>query len=192
VIEYFRSVGDLETADFVIVSAELNRLPAYHPVRDVAARGTPVAVFGSGTLEVRQTSRGDAATTTVNSTEAAGRDLSRQVPVRLTPEAWSTLVEGDVDARLITLLGRLAEKHTIDVASFERDAATSRADGPARVAVLTAADSELVSPSSPRVRRLMADIDDLPDDVRPAKVDIEKRAAGPMLIIRYLLPVGTS
>jgi hypothetical protein len=128
----------------------------------------------------------------VKAIQAAGRKLSRQVPVRLTPEAWSTLVEGDVDPRLIALLGRLAEEHTIDVARFERDAATSRADGPARIAVLTAADSYLVSRGKPRLRRLIAEIEALPGDMRPAKVGIEKRAAGPTLVVRYLLPVGMS
>jgi hypothetical protein len=186
VTEDFWAAAEGDAADFVIVSAGLTELPEDHAARQEARRSRSVAIFGGGALEVRQTA------TTETEAMAAGRELSRVVPLRLTPGAWSTLVEGDVDARLMRVLGKLAEAHTIDVARFERDAATRRADGPARTAVVTAADGELVSRSGFSVRRLIADLEALPDTLRPAKVRIERRAGKSVLVINYLLPIGTA
>jgi hypothetical protein len=176
-----------EAADLVLVSATLKDLPEDHVAYREARRATTVATFGDGALEVRQTSGGDRVAT-AKAAEAAGRDLSRVLSVRLTPAAWATLVDGDVDPRLMTVLGRMAEDHTIDVAAFERDAATRNADGPARTAVVRAAGGDLVSRSGFSVRALIADLEALPDDLRPAKVRIERRAEEPVLVISYLLP----
>jgi hypothetical protein len=123
-------------------------------------------------------------------------DMSRRLladtDVRLTPRAWRRLAEGDVDPRLLGLLGRVARKHTIDVAAFPRDARERAAGAPARTMRVTAIDGLLVGDAEPDIQQLRALLLSQPGDVSPDSVTARRAAEPPVLVVRVLLPSTTS
>ena len=93
-----------------------------------------------GVIEVGEPLRpGDTARSEQVRRRRAGERLVKSVNLRLTPRAWSALASGGVDRAIVTVLGEVCRRHTVEVSSFPRDAALLAA-APARVAAVTAVD----------------------------------------------------
>jgi hypothetical protein len=163
-------------ADLVVVDSRASR-----PRVPAAPTGDLVARFGSGGWEVRAVAGGWGGPAV---RRQAGRQLVADVRLRLTPRAWSTLVAGTVDPRVLGLLAGVVAGHTLDVAGFPRAAAERAAAAPARSVRITALDGALVQDGAgPAVRAVLGALalPSAPDEVRQAP-------GGEALVARFLLP----
>jgi hypothetical protein len=161
------------------------------PAEGYVRRSELVARFPSG-FAVRQVGpRGQAAEARRQRRETA-RQLLADTRVRLTPRAWSRLAHGDVDPRLLGLLDRVANSHTIDVAAFPRDPVQRAAGAPARAMRVTAVDGVLVGDPDANVIDLRAVLLSQSGDDRPDAVTPRLSTEPPVLLVRVLLPSTTS
>jgi hypothetical protein len=181
-----------QPADLVIVSTDLEQLPADAAARRTSGRAVPVAVLAAGSVELREVvSKREAASNTATARRRAGRELVRRLALRLTPAAWSELINGKVDARLMTMLGRLADRHTLDIADFPTDPSSQKVHAPARTTVLTAIDGSPVGLDGGATATKNAARKSAFGEV-PAITAVRQLAGKPSLVLRYLLPAHAS
>jgi hypothetical protein len=147
-----------------------------------------VAVFG-GRVQVRQV-LGAPFREVRDARREAGRRLVADTDIRLTPQAWSTLVRGDVDVRVMTLLRRWAVSRTIDIAAFPRDSTQRMADAPARRMSVTAIDGVLVDDSRAPAQ-LRAQLLAQPPGLIPHSVTRRTRSGSEVLVVSFALPTET-
>jgi hypothetical protein len=177
-----------QSTDLVVVSADLDVLPADAAARSLARHAVPVAEFAGGTVQLREVvSTRRAASITAASRRSAGRELVRRLSLRLTPTAWSELIAGKVDPRLMAVLDRLSGQHTLDIAEFTTDAWSRQVHAPARTAVLTAVDGSPVRQDGRAAANLNSALKSAFVEV-PAKADGRQLAGRPALVLSCLLP----
>ena len=161
--------------------------PAAPPTR-LLRRWEPLAVFPGG-LQVRQVldrPRGAEAATR----QAIGRQVVADIGVRLTPQAWKSLIRGAVDRRLTAVLSQVAQGGAIDVSAFPRDRAMRAADAPARVMRVTAINGQLVDDSD-RIARMRAEILAQPPGLVPDSVTLRRTPSPAVLLVSVLRPSTT-
>jgi hypothetical protein len=147
----------------------------------------PLASFAGGAVEVRQVVAGTTWRQLREQLGGTGRRLVADTRLRLTPRAWSVLVAGAVDPRVIGLLSRLVNRHTIDVSAFPREEVERAASAPARAVAITAVDGVLVrAGASQRMRTTLLGrgLPFAPDTVR-----VVDGPRSPHLRLGFLLPV---
>jgi hypothetical protein len=115
----------------------------------------------------------------------AGGILVREINLRLTPQAWAAIAEGDADARIMTALTELTAGHRIDVSDLPRPAADRRSGIPARAAVVTAVDGVPVGSSASGEVEARRVLDSLPPPYRPDSVAVQDKDGRPGLVITY-------
>ncbi|HEX7189291.1 MAG TPA: hypothetical protein VF423_13795 [Actinomycetes bacterium] len=118
----------------------------------------------------------------------SGRQLVTDTRVRLTPRAWATLSHGDVHARLIGLLERFVERHTIDVAAFPRTPAERAAGAPARSMRVTAIDGQLVDDATGTAGAMRAALLSQPGEIAPDSVTLRRDPPPAVLLVRVRPP----
>jgi hypothetical protein len=177
-----------QPTDLVVVSADLDRLPADAAARSLARRAVPVAKFAGGSVQLREVlSTRRSASNTATARRSAGRELVRRLSLRLTPAAWSELIAGKVDPGLMAVLERLSGQHTLDIAAFAADSWSQKVHAPARTAVLTAVDGSPVRQDGRAAANLNAALKSVFSEL-PAKTDSRQLAGEPALGLTCLLP----
>ncbi|WP_157682665.1 ArnT family glycosyltransferase [Nocardioides scoriae] len=138
--------------DYVLVTQALRRSIDTAPtVQDALDNSTRTAIFGSGENQVevyRVDDRGrqaidEAVQRDQQARTAAGQALLENPRLRLSDQAASQLRDGEVDARLVSLLAQVSSETTIEVADFP---AVFGEDGqvPRRTLTVTSVDGEPV------------------------------------------------
>lgn len=181
-----------QSADLVIVSTSSERPPTDGTTRSIADRAVPVAMLGDGTLEMREVvSTRQAASNAAAARRSAGRELVRRLALRLTPAAWSELINGKVDARLMTTLERLSGQHTLDIADFPADPVSQKAHAPGRTVVLTAIDGSPVGPDGSAAATMSAALKSAFGEAS-AKADVRQSTGKLTLVLLYPLQAHDS
>lgn len=172
---------------YVLLTQALRRSLGTAPtVQKALANSTRTAVFGSGAQEVdiyRVAPQGrqaldQAVTRDKQARLSAGQALLTNPHLRLTPQAATQLRQGQVDARVATLLAQVSSRHRITVADFP-DVFGENGQLPRRTMHVTAVDGAGVD--SAAGTSLLADIGDQVGSFAPSQVT---RADG-VLTIRY-------
>ena len=179
-----------EPIDLVLVSGDTNEHDPALAAHNLIRRSAPVAVFPGG-HEIRQIVTGGTPAQDASTRREMGRSLTADTQLRLTPAAWSMLAAGAVDPRLMGLLARTAEKHTIDVADFPRDRVTRAAGAPALRMRVTAVDGVLVKDSSSALKKMRRLFRGQQPGSGPFQMTAERRPRVHALLVTVLLPRPT-
>lgn len=174
-------------ADLVVVAPTTSRQPS-ELIRRLVARSEPLAVFRDG-WQVRHVVNGTSPAKADAVRRTAGRELATDGRIRLTPPAWRSLAEGDVDPRLMGLLATVVGSHTIDVSAFPRTRAERAAGAPAREMRITAIDGELVTENASAVSQVRSMLLGQPRPFRAAEVQLSSPPLPGGLLVRFLLPI---
>lgn len=181
-----------QPTDLVIASTDRDRLPTDPTARRIAGRAVPVAMLAPQSLELREVlSTREAASNTATARRSAGRELVRRLALRLTPAAWSELIDGKVDRRLMTMLAGLSGQHTLDIAAFPTDPSGQKVHATARTAALTAIDGSPIRPDGRAASTMNAALKAAFGE-GAATTDVRQFAGKPALVLLYLLSAHAS
>jgi hypothetical protein len=108
--------------------------------------------------------------------------------LRLTPAAWAGLSAGDVDPRLLEVLGRLAARHRLDISDLSPAAGEDPTGSPARSVTVTAVDGAPVGVSTPAVADVLHSLRTQPPPYRPDRSAVATGSGQQVLVISYLAP----
>ncbi|NQX26006.1 hypothetical protein HQQ81_01395 [Microbacteriaceae bacterium VKM Ac-2854] len=164
-----------QSADFVVVTDALRADPSDEVVQALA-NSTTVASFGA--VEVRQVLPAAA-----TNTAALGAQLAANPALTLTPEAAATLTAGQVDQRIIILLGEALADHSLTVSDFpiEGSAPAGEPDGVRHRVLLTSYDGATLATDAAGVAAASAWLQNLTPPYTPLTVE-----AGPAGILATL------
>ncbi len=115
----------------------------------------------------------------------------RRLALRLTPAAWSELINGKVDRRLMTTLARLSGQHSLDIADFPADPVSQEAHAPGRTVALTAIDGSPVGPDGSAATTMSAALKSAFGETSP-KADVRLGNGELTFVLLYPLPAHDS
>ena len=135
--------AQLRPTDLLVLSSgQTQELPS-EQLQRLVHHSELMAAFGAG-VQVRQV-LGRSRVAELRGRRAAGSHVVTDLDIRLTPRAWRTLADGNVDPRLMAVLARAdAAGLQVDVAGFPRDRPERAARAPARRMRVTALGGHLV------------------------------------------------
>lgn len=159
-------------------------------LQQLLARSEPAALFYDGS-QVRHVLKNGNEARALAARQRLGRQVVADNRIRLTPHAYASLTAGEVDLRVMGLLLRVANLHTIDVFGFPREGPERAARAPAREAHVTAVDGKLVSEDTAAATALKSMMELFPPTYQPAETGPPHLLGAPGgLLLRFRLPTG--
>ncbi|HEU4912838.1 MAG TPA: hypothetical protein VFV76_13160 [Actinomycetes bacterium] len=144
-----------------------------------------LATFGS--LEVRQPPGSTGWAQAREERRSTGQDLVAHPRLQVTSAAWTDLVEGDVDARLMDLIGAVLERTSLEVVAFQRGPAES-AEAPIRAMEVAAVGDIRVGDGAEAAMSVRSLLMDVPLDLRADGLALATDSNVPALLVRMSLP----
>lgn len=140
-----------------------------------------------GTLEVRQPPGRTGWAQAREERRSVGQSLVAHPRLEVTSAAWTDLVEGDVDTRLMDLIGAVLKRTSLEIAAFERGPAES-AEAPIRAMEVVSVGDIRVGDGAEAAMSVRSLLMDVPLERRADGLALATDSDVPALLVRMSLP----